>query len=212
MVAKYPFKGPSGSSRKDASTGTPGAGRRLGRGYAASPVRRSSTQLCRGTRGAARAQLRGGSAPWSWPTSAATSTPRSRPLHSTSAAHRRPRRRAFGDLSIAQFERPQKIRPMIVRWRAIGPIGRGPRIRRLRRSLACSRTPSIMEDSGNPCHGIKPLYSVTVGPRMDGERRRGTQTQCSPEIAHVVDLAAHTGLRLRDLIRLSWSHVGDDEM
>jgi integrase len=29
-------------------------------------------------------------------------------------------------------------------------------------------------------------------------------------MAHAVDLAAYTGLRLGDLIRLSWSHVGDD--
>ena len=33
---------------------------------------------------------------------------------------------------------------------------------------------------------------------------------CSAEIAHAVDLAAHTGLRLGDLLRLSWSHVGED--
>src|SRR4029077_577882 len=33
---------------------------------------------------------------------------------------------------------------------------------------------------------------------------------CSPEIAHAVDLAAHTGLRLSDLLRLSWSHVQED--
>lgn len=33
---------------------------------------------------------------------------------------------------------------------------------------------------------------------------------CSAEIAHAVDLAAHTGLRVGDLIRLSWSHVGED--
>lgn len=33
---------------------------------------------------------------------------------------------------------------------------------------------------------------------------------CSPEIAVAVELAAHTGLRLSDLLRLSWSHVGED--
>jgi integrase len=37
-----------------------------------------------------------------------------------------------------------------------------------------------------------------------------TQLPCLPEIAHAVDLAAHTGLRLSDLLRLSWSHVGED--
>jgi integrase len=29
------------------------------------------------------------------------------------------------------------------------------------------------------------------------------------EIGHAVDLAVHTGLRLGDLLRLSWSHVGE---
>jgi integrase len=33
---------------------------------------------------------------------------------------------------------------------------------------------------------------------------------CSPEIGHAIDLASHTGLRLGDLLRLSWSHVGPD--
>jgi integrase len=33
---------------------------------------------------------------------------------------------------------------------------------------------------------------------------------CSTEVAHAIDLASHTGLRLGDLLRLSWSHVGQD--
>jgi len=33
---------------------------------------------------------------------------------------------------------------------------------------------------------------------------------CLAEIAHAVDLAAHTGLRKSDLLRLSWSHIGED--
>jgi integrase len=33
---------------------------------------------------------------------------------------------------------------------------------------------------------------------------------CSPEIAHAVDLASHTGLRLGDLLRVCWSHIGED--
>jgi len=32
---------------------------------------------------------------------------------------------------------------------------------------------------------------------------------CRPEFAWAVDLATHTGLRLGDLLRLSWSHVGE---
>jgi integrase len=33
---------------------------------------------------------------------------------------------------------------------------------------------------------------------------------CSIEMAQAVDIASHTGLRLGDLLRLSWSHVGED--
>ena len=36
------------------------------------------------------------------------------------------------------------------------------------------------------------------------------QRTCRAEIAYVVDLAAHTGLRQGDLLRLSWSHIGKD--
>jgi integrase len=33
---------------------------------------------------------------------------------------------------------------------------------------------------------------------------------CTPEIAHGIDLAAATGLRRGDLLRLSWSHIRGD--
>jgi integrase len=33
------------------------------------------------------------------------------------------------------------------------------------------------------------------------------KSTCSPEIACAVDLAAYTGLRLGDLLRVSWSHA-----
>ncbi len=49
--------------------------------------------------------------------------------------------------------------------------------------------------------------------KAGGSRKLGgklTELPCSPELSHAVDLAAHTGLRLSDLLRLSWSHVGED--
>jgi integrase len=36
------------------------------------------------------------------------------------------------------------------------------------------------------------------------------KASCSPDVANAVDLAALTGLRLGDLLRLSWSHIGLD--
>ena len=66
--------------------------------------------------------------------------------------------------------------------------------------------------AGNPCEGIKQLYS---GDRseiiwLDSDITQ-VKASCSPEIAQAVELAAHTGLRLGDLMRLSWSHVQEDE-
>jgi integrase len=41
--------------------------------------------------------------------------------------------------------------------------------------------------------------------------KAGRQTKlCPTEICHALDLAGHTGLRLGDLLRLSWSHVKED--
>jgi integrase len=65
--------------------------------------------------------------------------------------------------------------------------------------------------ASNPCEGIKHLYSTdrseVIWTEADITQIKKT---CSSEIAHAVDLATHTGLRLSDLLKLSWSHVGDD--
>jgi integrase len=65
--------------------------------------------------------------------------------------------------------------------------------------------------AGNPCDGIKRLYkgdrSEIIWTDADMSEFKAA---CSHEVAHAVDLAAYTGLRLGDLIRLAWSHIGDD--
>jgi integrase len=62
--------------------------------------------------------------------------------------------------------------------------------------------------ASNPCEGIKHLYTVDrseiIWTEADIARLKAT---CSAEIAIAVDLASHTGLRLSDLLRVSWSHV-----
>jgi integrase len=119
----------------------------------------------------------------------------------------------FGDLSIAQFDRPEKIRPIIRQWRnrfADKPRTADYGLQVLSRVLAYAVDP-LGKIAGNPCDGIKRLYTVDrsaiIWTMADIERLKAT---CSPEIAHAVDLAAHTGLRLGDLLRLSWAHIGDD--
>jgi integrase len=119
----------------------------------------------------------------------------------------------FGGLRIAQFDRPEKIRPVIRRWRnqwADKPRSADYGMQVLSRVLSYAVDP-LGKIAGNPCEGIKQLYSGNrseiVWTEADVARLKQT---CPVEIAHAVDLAAHTGLRLGDLLRLSWSHVGED--
>jgi integrase len=116
----------------------------------------------------------------------------------------------FGDLSIAQFD---KIRPVIRQWRnrwADAPRAADYGMQVLSRVLSFAVDP-LGKLAGNPCEGIKQLYSGNRSEIIwtDADIAQLKKT-CSPEIAHAVDLAAHTGLRLGDLLRLSWSHVGED--
>jgi integrase len=119
----------------------------------------------------------------------------------------------FGELRIAQFDRPEKIRPVIRRWRnqwADTPRTADMGLQVLSRVLSYAVDP-LGKIAGNPCEGIKLLYgadrSEVIWTDADIAQLKGS---CSPEIAQALDLAAHTGLRLSDLVRLSWSHVGED--
>ncbi len=119
----------------------------------------------------------------------------------------------FGDLRIAQFERTEKIRPLIRQWRnrwadkpRTADYGMGVL------SVVLSTAVEQGRLAGNPCEGIKGLYeggnrSEIVWTDADIAALKRT---CSPEIAHAADLAAHTALRLGDLVSLSWSHVGEN--
>ena len=118
----------------------------------------------------------------------------------------------FGPLRLAQFDRPEKIRPVIRRWRdqwANKPRTADYAMQVLSRVL--SHAVEHGKISANPCEGIKQLYT--------GDRREIIWTDtdlatlknsCSADVAHAVDLAVYTGLRLGDLLRLSWSHIGED--
>jgi integrase len=121
----------------------------------------------------------------------------------------------FGELRIAQFDRPEKIRPVIRRWRnqwADKPRTADYGMQVLSRVLSYAVDP-LGKIAGNPCEGIKQLYSgdrsEIIWTDADIAQLKRAKA-CSAEIAHAVDLAAHTGLRLGDLLRLGWSHVGDD--
>jgi integrase len=119
----------------------------------------------------------------------------------------------FGDLQVAQFDRPEKIRPVIRQWRnrwTDKPRTADYGLQVLSRVLSYAVDP-LGRIAGNPCEGIRQLYSgdrsEIIWTDTDAAHLKKT---CSAEIAHAVDLASHTGLRLGDLLRLSWSHVADD--
>jgi integrase len=119
----------------------------------------------------------------------------------------------FGDLSIAQFDRPERIRPVIRRWRhgfADKPRSADYGMQVLSRVLSYGVDP-LGKIAGNPCEGIKQIYSGNRSEIIwaDADIAR-IKTTCSKEVAHAIDLASYTGLRLGDLLRLSWSHVGQD--
>lgn len=119
----------------------------------------------------------------------------------------------FGKLRTAQFDRPDKIRPVIIKWRnkwAEHPRTADYGMQVLSTVLSYAVDP-LGEIARNPCEGIKRLYSVDrskiIWTDADIAQLKAT---CSLEVALAVDLASHTGLRLGDLLKLSWSHIGDD--
>ena len=119
----------------------------------------------------------------------------------------------FGDLRIVQFDRPEKIRPVIRRWRTQGankPRTADYGMQVLSRLLSHAVDP-LGKIASNPCEGIKQLYSSDRAEIIwtDSDIADLKKT-CPVEVAHAVDLASHTGLRLSDLLRLSWSHIGED--
>jgi integrase len=119
----------------------------------------------------------------------------------------------FGTLSIAQFERPEKIRPLIRQWRnkwADKPRTADLGMQVLSRTLSYAVDP-LGKIAGNPCVGIKSLYSSDRSEIIwTGSDIATIKKVCSSEIAYAIDLAAATGLRRGDLLRLCWSHIGDD--
>lgn len=118
----------------------------------------------------------------------------------------------FGTLRVAQFDRLEQIRPVIRKWRsryAETPRTADYGMQVLSRVLTYGVDEGKL--AGNACEGIKGLYSANraeiIWTPSDITRLKAT---ASREVCWAVDLAAHTGLRLGDLVRVSWSHVGAD--
>lgn len=121
----------------------------------------------------------------------------------------------FGELRIAQFNRTERIRQVIRKWR--GGYAGTPRNADYAMQVLSRVCAHGVDPQGrlvaNPCEGIRHLYET------DRAEIIWTDTDiaqldavASQEIKWAVRLAANTGLRMGDLVRLSWSHVGEDEI
>jgi integrase len=120
----------------------------------------------------------------------------------------------FGDLSIAQFDRPEKIRPEIRKWRnkyATTPRTADIALQVL--SLVCAHAVDPLGKlAGNPCVGIKRLYTSDRADIIWTEADVAKIKQhCTAEVAHAIDLAAATGLRRSHLLKLAWSHIHEEK-
>lgn len=118
----------------------------------------------------------------------------------------------FGNLSTAQFDRPQKIRPVIRKW--LATYSDRPRSYDYAKqvlSRVLSHTVDLGEIAANPCEGIKSIYDVDRSEIIwTPDDIAQLRAAASPEVMFAVDLAANTGLREADLFRLAWSHIQDD--
>lgn len=114
----------------------------------------------------------------------------------------------FGDLRIAQFNRPEKIRPYIRQWRnRWADVPRTADMGMQVLSVVMSYGIELGNIASNPCEGIKRLYSNDRSEIIWTDEDVATiKKVCSPEVALATDLAAATWLRRGDLLRLCWSH------
>lgn len=120
----------------------------------------------------------------------------------------------FGDYRIGLFDHPDKIRPIIRKWRdkwATKPRSADYAMQVMSRLM--SHAIDLDKITLNPCAGIKTLYGNDRSEIIwSDDDLAALKVEASPEVWWVVDLAAHTGLRAGDLTRLAWSHIGEHEI
>ena len=120
----------------------------------------------------------------------------------------------FGKLPVRAFDRAEQIKPIIRKWRdkrraTPRQADYGMQV------LSALLTFAVNEGKlgANPCFGMPALYesdrSEIIWTDADIIKM---QAGCPPWLARMIDLAANTGLRLSDLLKLSWFHIGELEI
>lgn len=118
----------------------------------------------------------------------------------------------FGELRIRQFDRPE-VRQDIKRWR--NKWKATPRAADMAKQVMSALLSYAVEEgklSANHCIGISNLYAndrseLVWTPDDIMQLAGGEKTR--PEVMYALGLACLTGLRQTDLLKLSWSHVGE---
>lgn len=122
---------------------------------------------------------------------------------------------SFDALPLRTFTRPELIKPLIRDWRnrwSGTPRAADTAMQVL--SVVIGHGIDPMGVIGvNPCNGLKRLYSSDRSEIIWlPEDIAALQTVASEEVMHAVRLAATTGLRQGDLVRLTWNCVKDDHI
>ena len=120
----------------------------------------------------------------------------------------------FGKLPVGAFDRPERIKPIIRKWR--NQYRDTPRTADYGLQVL-SRLMSFAVDEGklgaNPCIGFKPLYDGNRSEIVWTDAQVDQITAAAPEwLARTIRLAVATGLRRGDLFKLCWSHIGAHEI
>lgn len=114
----------------------------------------------------------------------------------------------FGDLRVEQFDRPQ-MRPIIIKWQhryAATPRAADMGVQVLSRLLSFGMLEGRL--NGNVCNGIPSIYTADrSGLIWTADDLSALEAVAPVQIVQAARLAALTGLRQADLLRLSWSHV-----
>lgn len=122
-------------------------------------------------------------------------------------------REEFGALRTRQFDRPtirQDIKVWRNKWKA---TPRAADMGKQVLSRVCSFIMAEGELSLNPCEAVPNLYEANRADQvweqhhLDQLFAGSDKHPTSKEVIWAVKLAAHTGLRQADLLKLSWSHV-----
>ncbi len=116
----------------------------------------------------------------------------------------------LGKLSIKTFDRPE-VRKVIKRWR--GKWAHAPRAADNGKQVLSAMLSYAVEEGllgSNPCFGISNLYSADRSEIIWTEEDLSRFAATSPvEVMLALRLAALTGMRQGDLLKLQWGHVGD---